>query len=286
MSSGTSSGAGARPTADGRLAGFSAVVWLSGLLLVALIAWFFADEGGFDVAGLGEGVDDDYRLSPWTSDTPIPAEDLGGGLYEGRDGAMISLTGVDVGEPIILTPEPESYFGGVWVTGPGGRIVTTGDGHEPPDFDSLGDGRVAIMVEQPDVELWVNGPNDGTWRGRVSFGGIDPATDVVSGFESDAFLYDGGESTARLSARGDGDVMISVATVHGTQRVLSAVSPVDQSIAWQDSPRVLFDVQSWGDAGWRIGFPTDAASPGPGPTGDASPVPSPTDDAPAPEATP
>ncbi|MDJ1114016.1 hypothetical protein [Microbacterium dauci] len=272
MSSGRVAGTGTGMYAGARIAGFNALVWVIGLVVAGSVAWFYADEGGFDVEGVG-GVDDDYRLAPWEADAPVLATDLGDGRYEGRDGAMISLTGVDVDQPLVLTPEDGTYLLGVWVTGPGGRIVTAGEYGDPPDFDYLSDDSVVVFVTQPDVELWVNGPNDDTWSATLSVGGVPAASEVVSGFESDLFVYDGGASTARLSARGDGDVMITATTIHGTTTVLSAETPLDQSIAWADADRVLFDVEAWGDAGWRIEFPPDVAGTDDPAKDDATPTP-------------
>jgi hypothetical protein len=217
------------------------------------------------------GIDDDYALEPWTSPDPIVADDLGGGVYEGPDGAVIRLTGLDVGTPVVLTPEDGTYIGSVRVTGPGGRIVSEGEYGEPPRFFSLADDRVVMLVEQPDVELWVDGFRDETWRGRVTFGGLGWTNDVASGFESAVFTHSGEASTARLSARGEGSVAVQIVTPHGSEYAFDGEAPLDQSIAWPDAPLVVFSIEAWEDAGWRLEFPPSSPTPTPTPTSTPTP---------------
>ncbi|MDT3316101.1 hypothetical protein Q9S71_04620 [Microbacterium sp. KSW4-11] len=259
---------GASRTAIARLGGFTAFVWIAGLVVAGIVALVYADEGGFDVGAVG--VDEDYASEPWTSPDPIVADDRGGGVYEGSDGAVIRLSGLDVDAAVVLTPEDSTYLGGVRVTGPGGRIVTEGEYGEPPRFSSLADGRVVVLVEQPDVELWVDGFSDETWRARVTTGGLGWTNDVASGFESAVFTHAGEASTARLSARGEGSIAIQIVTPHGSERTFDGEAPLDQSIAWPDAPLVVFSVESWDDVGWKLEFP-----PTPTPTPTLSPSPSP-----------
>ncbi|MFI8633114.1 hypothetical protein ACIGEP_11015 [Microbacterium sp. NPDC077663] len=256
-------------TAVARLGGFTAFVWIAGLVVAGIVALVYVDDGGFDVGPVG--VDADYAREPWTSPDPIAADDLGGGVYEGRDGAVIRLTGLDVDQPVVLTPEDGTYISSVRVTGPGGRIVTEGEYDQPPRFFSLVDDRVVVLVDQPDVELWVDGLSDETWRGRVTSGGLGWVNDVASGFESAVFTHAGEASTARLSARGEGRVSIQVVTPHGSEYTFDGEAPLDQSIAWPDAPLVVFSVDSWEDAGWRLEFPPSSPTPTPSPTPESTP---------------
>lgn len=245
--------------------GFTGLVWIIGLVIAGITCAIYADDGTFEVGAVGRS--DDYSISPWTSDDPVVAEESGGGVYEGSDGAVIRLSGVDVTQPLVVSPEGESYISSVRVTGPQGRIVTPGEYEgDPPRFRPLADGRVAIFVEQPDVELWVDGSRDENWRARVSSGGLNRANDVVTAFSSADFLHIGEASTARVTVRGKGSVDIQIVTPQGTDSVLSGDAPIDQSVAWRDAPLVLFSVTAWDDAGWRIEFPpsaTPSASPSP-----------------------
>lgn len=261
--------------ASGRLAGFNAAVWTVGLIVAAIMAVVMMDDGAFDASGaLGGG--DEYRYTPWLRDEPILATDLGGGRYEGVDGAMIALSGLDPDEPVVIRPDEDSFIIDVSVTGPDGEIVTTGSYDDPPEFSYGPDRSIVVLVAQPDVELWVSGPDDETWRAEVETGGIPIADGEMSGFESASFLVDSGVSTARLTARGDGDLMIDVATVHGSDMILAAESPTEQSIAWPDAPLVHISVEAYGDAGWRLEFPpASAASPSVSPSGTPAPEESP-----------
>jgi hypothetical protein len=259
MSAGGQTGAGSASVA--RLGGFSALVWIAGLVVAGLIGLGYVGDDAFDVGPIG--VDEDYARSPWTSGSPIAADDLGGGRYEGVDGAVIRLTGVDPDQPIVVTPEESSYVGSVRVTGPDGVIVTEGEYDEPPRFSSAADGRIIVLVEQSDVELWIDGFTDEAWRAQVAFDGVDRTEGVASGFDSAVFLHEGGASTARLSARGEGYLAVTVTTPHGSETVLDGEAPLDQSIAWRDATAVVFSVETGNDAGWRLEFSPEPGSPAP-----------------------
>ncbi|WP_405374675.1 MULTISPECIES: hypothetical protein [unclassified Microbacterium] len=259
----TQSGTTADRGARARIGAFTGLVWVAGLLVAGLMAWIMVADGVLDDVSGSSGYS---NPSPW-EDEPVLATDLGGGLYEGRDGAMIPLTGVDISQPIVLTSESDTTLLGASVTGPGGEILTRSEYDSPPDFDYLEGNRVVILVEHPDVELWVDAPRDETWRARVSVGGVPDASLVESGFESAHFLYRGPASSARFSGRGDGSVIVSASTVRGSDMILAEDTPLDQTLAWPDSSYVLFSVEQYGDAGWRLEFPPDdGTSPTPSPT--------------------
>ncbi|WP_223247103.1 hypothetical protein [Microbacterium oleivorans] len=230
-----------------------------GLVTAGLIALGYAGAGDFEAGPIGR-AGGEYALSPWTNPDPVVAEEPEADTYRGPDGAVIRLTDLDVDTPIILTPAEGTRVSAVWVTGTDGRMVTEGEGGEPPRFSPLRDGQVVILVEQPDVELWIDGPSDETWEASLRFDRGLRADDVLSSSQTLMFTHDGGATTARVSARGGDNLSIQAVTAHGSERPLNEDSPFDRSIAWRDSPLVLFYIESWHDTAWRIEFPTDAAS--------------------------
>jgi len=241
------------------LEGFTVLITTVGLVTAGLIALGYAGAGDFEAGPIGR-AGGEYALSPWTNPDPVVAEEPEADTYRGPDGAVIRLSGLDVDTPIILTPAEGTRVSAVWVTGTDGRIVTEGEGGEPPRFSPLWDGQVVILVEQPDVELWIDGPSDETWEASLRFDRGLRADDVLSSSQTLMFTHDGGATTARVSARGGDNLSIQAVTAHGSERPLNEDSPFDRSIAWRDSPLVLFYIESWHDTAWRIEFPTDAAS--------------------------
>ncbi|WP_363455847.1 hypothetical protein [Microbacterium sp. LMI1x-1-1.1] len=251
------------------LDGFTVLVSTLGLVVAAIIGLAYADAGDFEFDRIGAGGGGgDYALSPWTNPDPVVADESDADTYRGPDGAVIRLTGLDVDTPIVLTPAEDTRVSAVWVTGADGRIVTEGEGGEPPRFSTLWDGQIVILVEQPDVELWIDGSGDEPWEASLRFDRGLRADDVLSSSQTLMFTHDGGATTARVSARGGDNLSIQAVTAHGSERPLTEDSPFDRSIAWRDAPLVLFYIESWHDTAWRIEFATNAGStPTPTPEG-------------------
>jgi len=235
-----------------RLRVFTALAWVMGLFLFLFTAFTLEEDGGFEVDGL-PGSDDAYAYEPWLREEPILATDLGDGRFEGPDGAMIPLSGLDPTKPLLVRELDGGYVFDVRLTGPGGVVLAEGEYGDPPRFSSLHDDAIVVIVPQPDVELWINGSSDEQWRVEIEVGDIPAVEDAeMAGFEQGSFLIDSGATTARLTARGQGTVLVHVTTVHGSDTILDADSPVDRSIAWPDAELVHFAVETWGDAGWRL----------------------------------
>lgn len=255
-----------------RFSVFNAVIWTLGLVIAFFAFVVFEDDGALSIDE--GGANDDYSYEPWTNPDPTEASAQGDGRYEGDDGDVIRLSGLDVTQPIILTPDEDSYLSGVNVTGPGGEVTVRGEYGNPPEFD-VGVGRsIVIVVDRPDVELWVDGLSDERWAATLSFGGIPDATPVMAGYDEGRFLYEGEATTARVSARGDSGITIWATSALGSEEVLYGDAPIDQSIAWPDTDRVVLSVDGYSDTGWRIELPTDAGVPTPGvtPIPDSSPT--------------
>jgi hypothetical protein len=272
MSSNTTLGAAAR----NRLFAFNGFVWIFGLVLITVIA--VATFSDLDSAG---GASDDYAYEPWLNPDPVLAEDEGDGVYSGVDGAMISLTGLDPSQPLLVGELDGTYIGDVTVTGPEGKTLAENEYGEPVDFDSYAavDGQY-VIVPQPDVELWIDGFSDERWRAKITTPALEEHEGTVSGFGPTAFVYPGDATTARVSTRGEGRVSIETVTVSGVTEVFSEREGTDRSIAWADSDLIIFVVDAWDDAGWTIEFPPAAAPATPTPSGTPAPT-----ALPAPEAT-
>ena len=239
--------------ARARLRRFSIGVWAVGLAVCLFAALLLEDDGRFNLDGLSDG--DEYAQDPWLREDPLLATDLGDARFEGQDTAMIPLTGLDPAEPVLIRELDSGYVSQVRVTGPGGEILVEGEYGDPPRFSTRQEeDAIVVIVPQPDVELWVTGSEDEPWRVEVGSSGIPTADAVMSGFGPGSFLLDTGATTARLTARGEGSVGIDVATVHGSEPILSVDAPAERSFAWQDAPLVHFDIDAWGDTGWRIEF--------------------------------
>jgi hypothetical protein len=262
MSSDTTVSAAAR----NRLFAFNGFVWIFGLVAIVIIGiTAFAD---LPAAG---GSSDDYAYEPWLNPDPVPAEDEGGGVYSGVDGAMIPLEGLDPARPLLVTELDGTYVGAVTVTGPRGETLAENEYGDPADFDSYAtpDGQY-VVVPQADVELWIDGFRDERWRLKITKPALEERTGTVSGFGPAAFLYRGEATTARVSTRGEGRVTIETVTASGSTEVFSEGEGVDRSIAWPDSELLVFVVDAWDESGWTIEFP-EAAAPTPTPTGAQTP---------------
>jgi hypothetical protein len=265
MSSNTTLSGAAR----NRLFAFNAFVWVFGLVALIVIAVTVLTEVGDDVS-----IPDEYAYEPWLNPTPILADDEGGGVYSGVDGAMIPLQGLDPAQPLLITELDDTYVGGVSVTGPDGEIVVSGRYDGPVEFDSyLATDGQWVIVPQSDVELWIDGFSDERWRLRISTPALEHKSGTVSGFGPAAFVLDGDATTARVSTRGEGGVTIEAVTRTGITEVFSEYDPTDRSIAWDDSELVVFVVDAWDDAGWSIAFADTAASPAPAASPETTPGP-------------
>jgi len=247
----TSAGRSRGPT----LVWFSSAVTVVGLVVAGIIGLAYLGDRDLDPGPIGRGGD--YARQPWTDPDPVAAEQVESGTYDGPDGAVIRLSGLDVDTPLTLIPQDGTSVSSVRVTGPGGKIVTQGENGDPPRFYPVSGGQIVVIVEQPDVELWVSGRDDENWRLSVRTDPIPPTKDVFSASQTLVFRHDGTATAARVTARGEGSIYLQAITVHGSDSLPMEAPPFDQTIAWKDTPYVVFSVESLQGASWRIRFPND-----------------------------
>lgn len=260
MSSNTTLNGAARS----RLLAFNGFVWIFGVVIILIIGIAVFAEEADEVAASA-----DYGYEPWTNPDPVLADEEGDGVYNGVDGAMIPLEGLDPAQPLLMTELDGTYVSRVAVTGPGGEIVVPGAYGGPAEFDSyIGTDDQWIVVPQADVELWIDGLSDRRWRLQITAPPVEHRSGTVSGIGPAVFIVDGAATTARVSTRGEGRVSIEVVTASGVTEVFSEREPTDRSIAWADADPALFVIDAWGEAGWSIVFADDPA----GPSGDPSPT--------------
>ena len=257
------------PRANVRIAGFSAIVWIVGIVLVVVLG---ATSLPDDVAG---ETAEDFRYEPWRNPDPPVAEDEGDGIHSGDDGAVIRLQGLDPQQPVVIEELDDTTVFEVHITGPSGRIDVEGPYGEPPSFGTwvYGLGQLHAVVHSSEAELWVDAPSDERWRIRVSQPELPAAAGTVSGFGPRVLRYTGDATTARLSARGEGRLTVTVTTETGSDELVWEEGRFDRSIAWPDADVVLFVVDGWEEKGWSIAFEEPATPP-------ATPVPTPVTTAP------
>lgn len=248
-----------------RLLAFNGFVWILGIVVVILIGVV-----SFSAlpSALGDVVDEQYRYEPWENPDPVLAEDEGGGVYSGVDGAMIRLDGLDPSTPLLVEELDDTYVGSVTVTGPGGEILSAGPYGGPPEFDSwatLDQGGAFVLVTSSSAELWIDGFSDERWRARITPLDLDEREGSVSGFGSATFVYRGGASTARVAARGEGSVGVHAITAGGAAELVTGLRDADRSIAWEDADYVIFAIEAYVEAGWTIEFPESTPTPAPAP---------------------
>ncbi|GAA5201047.1 hypothetical protein [Microbacterium jejuense] len=262
--------------ARNRLFAFNGTAWIVGLVVIVIIAVALISDA---VAVDGSSGSSDYGYEPWLNPDPPVATDEGDGIYSGVDGSVIRLAGLDPAQPLLVSELDGTYVGRVYVTGPGGEILTPGEYGDAPEFDSYsGDGQW-VLVPQAEVELWVDGFSDERFRLQITMPEVEQRSGVVSGVGPTAFFLDGGATTARVSMRGDGRLTIETVTVAGVTEIFTSGDATDQSIAWADADPVLFRIDAWEDTPWTIDFPVPPAE------SEHKPAATPTDGAPTPAAT-
>ncbi|MBD3941171.1 hypothetical protein IF188_05595 [Microbacterium sp. NEAU-LLC] len=272
MSSNTTLSGAAR----NRLFAFNGTAWIVGLVLIVIIAVAVLANA---VGDSGGGASSDYGYEPWLNPDPPVATDEGDGVYSGVDGSVIRLTGLDPDQPLLVTELNDTYVGRVYVTGPGGEVLTPGEYGEAPEFDSYSSDGQLILVPQADVELWIDGFSDERWQLQITEPEVEQRSGVVSGIGPAAFFLGSDATTARVSVRGDGYLDIETVTVAGTTDIFSSSDATDQSIAWADADPVLFRIEAGSDTAWSIDFPDAPAA------SDQTPAATPTEGAPTPGAT-
>lgn len=257
-----------------RLGSFSVGVWVVGLVLIVIIGAATLTQLPYEMNGRRN---DAYRYEPWLNPSPSVATDEGGGVYSGRDGDVIRLSGVDPAQPLVLRRLDHTSVFDVVVTGPDGprtRATT------PPRFADWDYGTMEMYVVAPgvDAEIWVDAPSDETWRMSVAPASLPVESGVVSGAGPRSFVIEGGAPTARVSGRGSSYVSVTVVTTSGSDMVLGEAGRFDRSIAWADSPVTVFVVDTGKDGAWSI----DLGPPAPAASASTSPTPAPSASDPSP----
>lgn len=249
------------PRAGRRLATFSRMIWLVGLLIVGVIAVSVIRALPDSTTARGH----DYTYDPWNNPAPSVAKSEADGVFSGGDGAMIRLDDLDPALPVTVEVLDRTYVSDIYVTGPGGRPAGTGNSGVPvfgeQDYASS---TYYLLVPGPSAELWIDGLRDDPWRVRVAQPALPSASAVTSGIGPKAVRYTGPATTARVSGRGDGHLSLVAITRGGSERILSEDGRFDRSVAWEDSDPVVLMVDAWRDKGWSIAF--DEPDPSQSPT--------------------
>lgn len=259
--------------ASRRLRAFNTAVWVIGVAMVLIIG--ITTFATTPVGGDAEGRADAYRYDPWNNPTPALATAEGDGVYNGVDGEMIALDGLDPDKAVLVEVLDRTYVGEIVVTGAGGSLA--GSGASPARFDGWIYSTDSMYLLAPGVraELWVDGLSDERWRLRVSQPDLPEASGVVSGIGLQVVRHSGGATTARVSGRGEGRLTLTAVTRSGATELLYADGRFDQSVAWPDSTPVILVFDAYSDKGWSMTFDEPSApadSPTTGPTASPSPA--------------
>ncbi|GAB3598938.1 hypothetical protein [Microbacterium tumbae] len=222
-----------------------------GLVAVLVVVYFLLNGSG---GAPGSSSDDDFSY-PWDDDDPVVAVSTESGWTASGTG-VIRLDGWERGSVIELSfaddddPAAEPVIDSFALTLPGGEPVvgdytTSQSAYQSP---------VYFVAPAAELEIWVETEHGGEWVVSVSRADLPRPDDVMSGTGDAAFIYTGGASTARVTGGGDGPLFIDAVTASGRESIPTIEEGEPRSIAWRDSPTVVFRVTAFGDAPWTIRF--------------------------------
>ncbi|MFD5215086.1 hypothetical protein [Microbacterium sp. NPDC058345] len=252
--------------ARARIRAFSVGYTLVALLLIALIAWPMLSSAA-DGTGPGTGgvvTSDDY-YDPWENPEPTAAS-LTDGTWTGHGQQYIPLTGLTPGEPLLFTYlDEDTPISAVFLAESG----AAGDDLDPAEFSDYSSDPFHVIPTASEMTVWIRARTADEWRLRIAPVRLDARAGIVSGNGSETFVYTGAATAARMTARGDYSVRLTVTTVEGRDPEYRSFKDSSSTIAWPDSTAVVFSVDSYDDStSWSIEFfePAPAATPTPAPT--------------------
>ncbi|SEB59455.1 hypothetical protein SAMN04489806_1220 [Paramicrobacterium humi] len=233
-----------------RLSLFSIVIWIVGLCVVAVVG-----ANALGVGDGGSGSDAAYADDPWLNPHPtLAAHD--GDVYSGRTGEVIRLTGLDTSKPVHLHVV-EGDFVRASVTGENGSLAFTDVGDDPARFTISEYDQEYIMPPASALELWPEA--DEPWSIQVTQPALAELSGTVSGIGDAAFVYSGTATSARVSARGEYSLRVTVVAGLVGEQVLSVSGNVDRTIAWADSDAAVFVIDAFEETAWTITVPDEPA---------------------------
>ncbi|MGM1016167.1 MAG: hypothetical protein ACQEW8_01340 [Actinomycetota bacterium] len=236
-------------SARGRIRAFSALTGVIGVALIGGLAFLSLTQPGASLGGPPVATDGDFYY-PWENPDPLISEQ-DGDTWSGDGQAVIRLRGLNPGDPLRLEYDLDGPVRGVYLTAPGGGVP---DGATTqPDFTTY-DGPLHVIPGQSDVDVWVRAREAGAWSLTIEDAALTERTGTVSGIGPETFLYTGDATTARITARGDYGTSIDIVTARGEESLFSSYDGEESSVAWADSPTVIFTVDNYGDSAWTIDF--------------------------------
>lgn len=251
--------------ARARIRAFSGVFTLASLVLIGLIAWPVLTSAGAGGRPGADGVvtSEDY-YDPWENPDPTAATS-DGDTWMGRGQQHIPLTGLTPGEPLLFTYlDDDTPISAVFLA----ESDTTGEDLAPAEFSDYSFESFHLLPTASEMTVWIRARTADPWRVRITPARLDDRAGLVSGNGSQSFVYTGAATAARVTVRGEYSVRLDVTTVEGIDPEYRSFKDSSSTIAWPDSPAVIFDVESYDDStSWSIEFfepaPSETASPTP-----------------------
>ncbi|WP_309128548.1 hypothetical protein [Microbacterium sp.] len=254
--------------ARARIRAFSAGYTLVALVLIALIAWplLTSAADGYRPGPGGIVTSDDY-YDPWDDPEPTAAS-AEGDTWTGHGQQYIPLTSLTPGEPLLFTYlDDETPISAVFLSERG----AASEDLAPAEFSDYSTEPFHLLPTSSEMTVWLRARTADEWRVRIEPADLEERAGIVSGSGSTSFLYTGTATAARVTARGEYTVRLHITTGEGHDPEYRTFQDSSSTVAWPDSPAVVFSVDSYDDStSWSIEFFEPAPTASPTPSADAS----------------
>jgi len=243
---------------------FSAVTWAVGTVVVVALAFLtFPSMAVNPRTGellVGQDADEADYDYPWDTAGAAELEIVDGVVHGTRAGGYLRLSG---GSPLLTLTPAAANDQDEWVRvyqQKGTELDTEASDWEWPGY--LGalypDTDVVVLPGTDDGLLWF-GESLGDWTATVSYPEATPMTATASGKGNALLLYEGEALSGRFQHTGTGIFLVGAVTVGDWNSLVNEVDEVDVRASWEQTDRVVFQIESdTGDGSWTITLDTPA----------------------------
>lgn len=245
-----------RGAAAGRIRAASAVAWVVGAIVIAVLSFNALADLRLTDGGIFPGYDGDEGAfdRAWTRpDPPEATLDADGTIHAPRGGSMLRVSTDDYPAGSILALQTiTDDRARIYVTRTEDLDRAAGADFEPDSYGSVYPDETLPIMRTGEIELWIL--VDIPWTGRLTTIETQPLETSVSGKGDAWLLYEGDAITAHAVHRGEGIFFVTVTTATDREMPIIETGEVDRRFAWTDGPGpVLIGIESSADRGaWEI----------------------------------